>query len=233
MSKEDILDVRLPWVIKDIVKNKPADKAGFEAGDKIVAINGVSTPWRTDVRRELGNSKEKNIPVIVERNGGTTSLNVTPSDNGTIGIQAEDTDYFMTLGKVSYGFIESFPAGVRKGWSFLSLQIKAFGQMFKGKINASDSLGGFGTIAKLFPPVWDWSAFWNTTAMLSLILGFFNVLPIPALDGGHAMFIIYEMITRRKPSDQIVQYATIAGMAVLLSLFLYANGLDILRAING
>ena len=125
------------------------------------------------------------------------------------------------------------PLGVSKSIEFLSLQINAFGQMASGKVKASESLGGFGSIAKMFSDTWDWERFWRMTAVLSLILGFMNLLPIPALDGGHVMFLLYEIVTGRKPSDKFMEYATIAGFVLIIGLVLYANGLDIFRAIKG
>ncbi|MBK8044971.1 MAG: site-2 protease family protein [Haliscomenobacter sp.] len=116
------------------------------------------------------------------------------------------------------------------GWSRLSDNVKAFGQMFKGKIKASESLGGFGSIAKMYGHQWEWEHFWSVTAMLSLILAFMNLLPIPALDGGHVMFLLYEVVTGRKPSDKFMEYATMVGFILILALLIYANGLDIIRA---
>jgi regulator of sigma E protease len=140
---------------------------------------------------------------------------------------------FLELEHKDYSFAEALPAGTRKSIEFLSLQINAFGQMFTGKVKASESLGGFGSIAKMFSDTWDWERFWRMTAILSLILGFMNLLPIPALDGGHVMFLLYEMITGRKPSDKVMEYATIAGFVLIIGLVLYSNGLDVLRWFKG
>ena len=126
---------------------------------------------------------------------------------------------------------EAVPAGFTEGWSFLNDQFKAFGQMFRGKIKAKDSLGGFGSIASMYGGEWIWERFWRMTAILSLILAFMNLLPIPALDGGHVMFLLYEMATGRKPSDKFMEYATMVGFIIVLGLVLYANGLDIFRSI--
>jgi len=115
------------------------------------------------------------------------------------------------------------------GSQFLGDQFKAFGQMFKGKIKASESLGGFGSIASMYGDIWIWERFWKMTAILSLILGFMNLLPIPALDGGHVMFLLYEVVTGRKPSDKFMEVATMVGFILILSLVIFANGLDIFR----
>jgi regulator of sigma E protease len=112
----------------------------------------------------------------------------------------------------------------------LATQIKAFGQMFTGRIKASESLGGFISIGKLFPPVWDWEHFWRMTAILSLILGFMNLLPIPALDGGHVVFLLYEIVARRPVNEKVMEYAQVVGIVILLSLLVYANGMDVYRS---
>ncbi len=116
-----------------------------------------------------------------------------------------------------------------RGWGFLTSQLKAFGQIFSGKIDASDSLGGFISIGNMFPSTWNWAEFWNMTAVLSLILAFMNLLPIPALDGGHVLFLLWEVVTGRKVSDKVMEYATMAGFILVLGLILYSNGLDIMR----
>ena len=127
-----------------------------------------------------------------------------------------------------YSLLQAMPLGTKKGWSFLTDQVKAFGQMFSGRLKAKDSLGGFGSIAKLYGTVWIWENFWRMTAIISLILAFMNLLPIPALDGGHVMFLLYEVVSGRKPSDKVMEYSTIAGFFLILSLLVFANGLDFL-----
>jgi regulator of sigma E protease len=130
---------------------------------------------------------------------------------------------------VKYGFFESFPAGIRLGIQTLKDYVAQFKYVFT-KAGAS-SLGGFGAIGSLFPAQWNWQEFWMMTAFLSVILAFMNILPIPALDGGHVMFLIYEVITRRKPNEKFMEYAQVAGMILLLGLVLYANGMDVVREI--
>jgi len=163
------------------------------------------------------------IQVGVERNGAAMTIPVTLNENGLMGASRQNPP----MAKQTYTLGEAMPLGVTKGVDFLDTQIKAFGQMFKGKIKASESLGGFGSIAGMFGYSWDWERFWRMTAILSLILGFMNLLPIPALDG--VMFLLYEMISGRKPSDQFMEYATITGFVLVIGLVLYANGLDIIR----
>jgi len=181
----------------------------------------------------LRNSDETPAEVKYIRSGDTLATEVTPNADHMIGVAIKTPADLFDYEQQEYGFFESLPAGVAKGWNFLAVQLSAFGQIFKGKIKASDSLGGFGTITKLFPQTWDWRSFWYVTAILSLILGFMNLLPIPALDGGHVMFLLYEAISGKKPSDKFMEYATIAGFVLVLILVIYANGLDVWRWLSG
>ena len=160
----------------------------------------------------------------------TVSYNLTTTkENGLIGIFPIPLETALQ----EYSFAEAMPAGFDKGYNFLADQIKAFGQIFKGKIKASESLGGFGSIAGMFDTSWNWHRFWTMTAILSLILGFMNLLPIPALDGGHVMFLLYEVVSGRKPSDKFMEYSTIVGFVIVMGLVLYANGMDLFRWISG
>jgi len=135
----------------------------------------------------------------------------------------------MQLKHVSYGLLASVPAGIGLGWGTLTSYVKQLKLVFTKE--GSKQLGGFGAIGKMFPKTWDWEAFWTMTAILSMILAFMNFLPIPALDGGYVLFLIYEMITRRKPNDKFLEYAQTVGMMLLFALLLYANGNDLFKAI--
>jgi regulator of sigma E protease len=154
---------------------------------------------------------------------------VQPNEEGRIGVAIEGPEYFFDFERKEYTLMQALPAGVSHGWNFLVTQLKAFGQMFRGKIKFTESVGGFGTIAKLFPDEWHWETFWRNTAILSLILAFMNLLPIPALDGGHVMFLMYEAVTGKKPSDKFMEYSTMIGFALVLGIVLLANGLDVWR----
>jgi len=131
------------------------------------------------------------------------------------------------LDTTHYTLAESIPAGIKQGWKNLSLQVQAIGQMFTGGLSAKDNLGSVFTIAKQYGTVWDWQRFWSLTAILSLLLAFLNLLPIPALDGGHVMFLLYEVVSGRKPNDKVVEYATIAGFVLMLILMISVIGLDV------
>jgi len=150
-------------------------------------------------------------------------------EGNKLGVYAYAPAHYYNYATEKYSMIEAIPAGAQESWDFLSNQVKAFGQIFRGKIKAKDSLGSFITIGKLYGTTWDWQRFWNLTAMLSILLGFINILPIPALDGGHVMFLLWEVITGRKPSDKVLEYSTMAGFILLILLMIYALGLDISR----
>ncbi|WP_372640460.1 site-2 protease family protein, partial [Ancylomarina sp.] len=133
---------------------------------------------------------------------------------------------------IKYSFLEAIPAGINKGVDKLQSYLKQFKLIFSSETKGYKSIGGFGTIASIFPGVWDWHAFWNLTAFLSIILAIMNILPIPALDGGHVMFLLYEIITRRKPGEKFMEYAQIGGMLLLFGLLIFANANDIMKAFN-
>lgn len=220
---------RMPVEILEVVKGSNAEKAGLQPDDKILAIDSVDTRFFDQFLKEIHQHKGEEITLNVDRSGRDLSLSAQVTNEGTLGFQNYGYDHFFNMATEDYTLARAMPAGVVKGWDFIMTQIKAFGQMFRGKIKASDSLGGFGTISKLFPDEWDWQTFWRNTAILSLILGFMNLLPIPALDGGHVMFLLIEAVTGRKPSDKVLEVATIIGFVLVIALVLYANGLDVWR----
>jgi regulator of sigma E protease len=223
---------RVPFVAADLVKNSPAYNAGIKPEDKIIAFNNLPTPYFNDFLKLAKQHKSQEVTITAVRGErDTMDFALTTTENGTVGIYPYNEVYFFDTQRQEYTFAQALPAGVVKGWSFLTDQIKAFGQIFRGKIKASESLGGFGSIGKMFGGEWVWERFWTMTAILSLILAFMNLLPIPALDGGHVMFLLYEVVTGRKPSDKFMEYATMVGFVIVIGLVLYANGLDILRGL--
>ena len=215
----------------------PAKKGGVKEGDKIIAINGQPSLYFDDFFDFMkdGDFKNKEVQVTLLRTDSTTNqtdtMNVAIMANkdGKIGAGPMGLSYFFEFGHQDYTLAEAFPAGIKEGFDFLGSQISAFGQMFRGKIKATDSLGSFITIGAMFSPTWDWHRFWQMTAFLSLILGFINLLPIPALDGGHVMFLIWEVLTGKKPSDKVLEYSTMAGFVLLIALMVFALGNDISR----
>ncbi len=223
---------RVPFVVENFPNKSPAEKAGIQKGDRIIALDGEPTPFFNDFFELVVKNPrvETEVQVLVERpkeTGGSDTLTVAvlTDKNGKIGAGPTGLE---TLRK-PYTFTEAMPAGVTKGVNFLVTQVKAFGQMFKGKIKPQDSLGSFITIGSMFPDTWDWETFWQMTAMLSLVLAFINLLPIPALDGGHVVFLIFEVLTGTKPSDKVMEISTMVGFVILISIMVFALGLDISR----
>lgn len=219
---------RFPMVIRELESNsRPAAVAGLLPKDSIVSINGISTPLFEDVSKQLEQNKDADITVGFYRDGLLKSLTLHTDTAGKMGVMVMlPTDLYPTVTR-NYGFFESFPAGVTLGVNTLKGYVSDMKYVFTKE--GASSLGGFGTIGNLFPSEWDWRTFWKQTAFLSIILAFMNILPIPALDGGHVMFLIYEVVARRKPSDKFLEYAQIVGMLLLFSLLIYANGNDLFR----
>lgn len=219
---------RFPMVIRELESNsRPAAVAGLLPKDSIVSINGISTPLFEDVSKQLEQNKDADITVGFYRDGLLKSLTLHTDTAGKMGVMVMlPTDLYQTVTH-KYGFFESFPAGVTLGVNTLKGYVSDMKYVFTKE--GASSLGGFGTIGNLFPSEWDWRTFWKQTAFLSIILAFMNILPIPALDGGHVMFLIYEVVARRKPSDKFLEYAQVVGMLLLFSLLIYANGNDLFR----
>ena len=224
---------RMPVIVGELQKGSPAEKAGIKIDDKIIGINNQTVTYFDQLAPKLDSFKSKAITVNIERGGQALQLdNVIVTKEGKLGFAPYGPSKYFNFSRKHYTIAEAIPAGFVKGVSFLRDQLKEFGQMFSGKIKASESLGGFASITKLFPGQWDWEQFWRVTAILSIILGFMNLLPIPALDGGYIMFLLWEVITGRKVSEKVMEVATTIGIVLLLVLMVYANGLDILRALK-
>ena len=207
-DKKGFASYRFPMVVRELGKTEsgesPAAVAGLQPGDSIVSINGIVTPSFYEVGEVLAQNKAGKMGIY----------SVSPFD------------MYQTVTR-KYGFFESFPAGVMLGVNTLKGYVSDMKYVFTKE--GASSLGGFGTIGSLFPAEWDWHSFWMKTAFLSIILAFMNILPIPALDGGNVMFLLYEVIARRKPSDKFLEYAQVTGMFLLFALLIYANGNDIFR----
>lgn len=228
------IDVRLPFsplVVEGFIKESPSKKAGLQTGDEILGLSNMTFEYYDEFKKRLGENKETEIILQVKRNGENLDIPVMVNYQGMIGIR-RNIEEFLEFKKVEYGFFESIPAGIAKGIKTTQNYLKQFKLIFSKGTQAYKSLGGFITIGSIFPGVWNWQAFWNLTAFLSIILAIMNILPIPALDGGHVMFLLYEVITSRKPSDKFLEYAQMTGMIILLSLLLFANGNDIIRYFN-
>ena len=215
-------------VIDSVVSGLPASYAGLVKGDIISRVNGFKIYEMDD----FDSNKSVNADYMeleILRNGSLFDVTIPfDSEDKVIGINIMNQMPKPT--KLNYGFFESIQVGFDYGYWTLYDYVAQF-QYIATKAGASQ-LGGFGTIGKIFPAAWDWQRFWETTALLSIILAFMNLLPIPALDGGHVMFVLYEMVSGRKPNEKFMEYATYIGLFLLLGLFIYANGMDVARAIN-
>ncbi len=239
LSKRDnknkvIFGARTPFIVNEFGKDSPAEKAGMQKDDRVIAFNDAPTPYFHEFAKLARQHKNDEVKITVLRNTtDTVDLNVKMTEDGKIGVAAKTLDNFFDFKRQDYTIAEAIPAGVTKGLGFLNDQAKAFGQMFRGRIKVSESLGGLGSIGGMFGGEWIWERFWLMTAILSLVLAFMNLLPIPALDGGHVLFLLYEMVSGRKPSDKFLEYATTFGFILVLGLIVFANGLDIWEAIKG
>ena len=230
-DKKGFASYRFPMGVRELGKTEsgesPAAVAGLQPGDSIVSINGIVTPSFYEVGEVLAQNKDKDVLVGFYRAGIPQTLTLHTDTAGKMGIYSVSPfDMYQTVTR-KYGFFESFPAGVMLGVNTLKGYVSDMKYVFTKE--GASSLGGFGTIGSLFPAEWDWHSFWMKTAFLSIILAFMNILPIPALDGGHVMFLLYEVIARRKPSDKFLEYAQVTGMFLLFALLIYANGNDIFR----
>ena len=226
-EEEDNFSTRYPFVIATVNNGTPAKKAGLEAGDSIVGINGVLGLAFNEVQEILAENKGKEITLNFFRSGREMNVALTPDESGKLGVARLLPSQIYETVRTQYNFFSAFPAGCRIGIKTIKTYLGQFKYIFTKE--GAQSLGGFGTIASIFPEKWHWPSFWEMTAFLSIILGVMNLLPIPALDGGHVMFLLYEVISGRKPNEKFMEYAQIAGMIFLITLLIYANGNDIFR----
>ena len=224
-------NLRAPNVIFEVTSGSNADKAGFKAMDSIVSVNNISTPFFSDFVTELQKNKSKEVAVNLYRNNALQTINVQVTDKGTIGYQSYPLDHFLTFETEKFSFLESFPAGVNYGVDVLSSYVKSLSLVFTKE--GAQQVGGFGSMGKIFPSTWNWQIFWMNTALISIILAFMNILPIPALDGGHVVFLLYEIITGREAPQKVLEYAQYVGFFLLIGLMLYANGNDLFKFFTG
>lgn len=229
--KTGAFSLRIPFIADSILPGKPAEMAGLLKGDSIVGINGLYSPYFQEIARELRKNKSKVVRIHLIREGQTMAIPVGVAADGTIGIGPAPLSRFLQVDTVSYSFLQAIPGGFREAWETVTDYSSQLRFLFS-KAGASQ-VGGFVTFAKLFPSEWDWWAFWERTAFISLVLAFMNILPIPALDGGHVVFLIWEMITGKAVSQKVLERSQIVGMILLLGLMLYGNGMDLFRLVSG
>lgn len=223
---------RIPAQISQVMPGEGADKAGLKAGDRIVAVDSIPTPSLDSFLPALAGHENQTVHLSVVRAetnpNDTIVVPVTLSDGSKMGIGLEiDPSAFFKAEEKHYSLLASVPRGIEMGTDKLTAYAQSMKLVFTKE--GAKSIGGFGSIGSIFPEKWDWIAFWNIAAFLSVALAFMNILPIPALDGGHVLFLLYEVVTRRKPSEKFMEYAQMTGMVLLILLLLYANGMDIVR----
>jgi regulator of sigma E protease len=230
LKSPGFITTRIPFIVDDFTKDSPAASAGIEKNDQIIGLNEKDLFFFDEFRTELKNYINQTVNVKVLRDEEKLEFPVKVNNEGYIGVYpVGDLERFFELNKIEYTFLAAIPAGISKGFSTMISYLKQLKLLFRPKTKAYESLGGFIKIGSFFPDVWDWQVFWNLTALLSIILAIMNILPIPALDGGHVLFLMFEIITGRKPGDKFLEYAQIAGMIILLSILLYANGNDVIQ----
>ncbi len=246
MIKADPAFVRplMPAVVDSVMPGTPAAKIGMQKGDKILAINGAPIDSYNEFVDQLGRRndllltsttsadslKARTVTLVYGNDARTDTTEVVLTPELKLGFVVKSLAGLYQPKTVEYSFLESIPAGIKYGWNVLASYVDDMKYVFTAE--GAKSLGGFGAIGSLFPPMWDWYMFWKMTAFLSIILAFMNILPIPALDGGHVLFLLYEMITRRKPSEEFMIRAEYVGFGIVLLLLIVANLNDILRSLG-
>ena len=212
-------------IIDSIIPNSAAALAGLQTGDRLIALNNQDITYWGDLSSLIKGKGKQDITLIVERELSRQTLQFSTDEEGTIGVFPKRPIINFNNEKLSFG--QSIVEGFDYAYWTLYDYVSQFQYIFTQK--GASQLGGFGAIGNMFPDTWDWKGFWSSTALISIILAFMNILPIPALDGGHVMFLVYEMITGRKPNDKFMEYAQMFGFFLLMSLVLYANGNDLYR----
>lgn len=236
-KKVRFLSIRQPFVVKAVEEGSINTTAGFLPDDQVLTINGASAFYLDEVKPILAQNAGQTVSIGVERaDGEQLTLNARVSDSGRLELELQQLSYgdyqakgLLTIENKRYSLVESIPAGIDRGLSVLSGYTKQMKKILNPETQAYKGVGGFGAIGNLFPDEWDWLGFWSSTAFISIILAFMNILPIPALDGGHVMFLLYEIVSGRKPNDRFMEFAQLFGFLLLISLVLFANGNDIYR----
>jgi regulator of sigma E protease len=222
------ISVRIPFEAASFTPSSPAQASGMMAGDRIIGINDTIYAFFDQFRAAIPRYRNSVANVMVLRGPDTLRIPVNVPAEGLIGVFPKDPRTFLVYKEHHYSVFEAVPAGFVRAFESAGAYLKSIKLIFSQE-KAYESVGGFISIGNIFPAVWDWQAFWSLTAFLSIMLAILNVLPIPALDGGHVMFLLYEIIFRRKPSDKFMEYAQIAGMVILFGLLIFANANDIIK----
>lgn len=226
-GERGIFGERIPFIADTILPSSGAEAAGVQKGDKFVAVDGSPAEYFDEFVEAVQAKKDQDIQLTINREGELVTIPVHVSETGKIGVGNKSPLDYFNITQREYSLGEAIPAGFNMAVNTVVGYVQQFKLIFTKE--GASQIGGFGSIGGMFPSVWNWQMFWQLTALLSMILAFMNVLPIPALDGGHVMFLIYEMVSGRKPGEKFLEYAQMAGMFFLLGLMIYANGNDIFK----
>ena len=228
LNTPGMFELAFPFVVKEVSEDSPNLNAGLEPGDAIEGIDGQKMFIVQQIQKELRNHKEEQVTAAVRRAGAELELPLQVDTAGRIGVLLDtDVNKFFNVTTRNYNLLTAIPAGARKTWTTIKGYVQELGLIFSPKTQAYKSVGSFIAIGRIFPDTWDWFRFWTLCALLSIMLGVMNLLPIPALDGGHILFLIFEMITGRRPSDKFMEVAEWIGMILLILLMVLAFGNDI------
>ncbi|WP_289664276.1 RIP metalloprotease RseP [Flavobacterium panacagri] len=237
-EKGMLVDIRRPFAIGKVAEDSP--NQNLKPKDLILSLNGQKIKYFDEAKAVLDINKGKQIPAVVLRDLKETPITLKVTNDGKLGVVSGGLDMksleklgYYKISKREYGFFESIPVGLQKGKDQLVGYGKQLKMIFNPETKAYKQVGGFAAIYNIFPSSWSWEVFWSITALLSIMLGVMNLLPIPALDGGHVMFLLYEIVSGKKPSDKFLENAQMVGFVLLISLLLFANGNDIYKAIVG
>ena len=231
-NESGFIGMAWPYIAQKLDDGSVAEAAGVLTGDQLIAINGQEALYFSDYVKTLPSLAGQEIQLSVLRGLDTLHYDMILGETGKIGVYYVPPTELISFDHRDYGFFESFPAGTAMAIDRLDSYVQQMKLIFNPETGAWKGLGGFISIGKQYSPEWDWRSFWSFTAFLSIILAFMNILPIPALDGGHVMFLLGEMITGRKPSDKLLEYAQVTGFLILIALLLLANGNDIIKLFN-
>jgi regulator of sigma E protease len=229
LGDRDFIYPRVPFVVAQVPEGSGAHAAGVAVGDSLVAVDGRAMMFYDEFTRAFRAAAGRTVELVVSRDGVLDTLSAAVSPEGLLGVNTHDYQRFLPVRTRHYTFMESIPAGIERAGERIAAYWKNLKLLVKPDTGAYKSVGGFISIGNLFPGQWNWAAFWDLTALLSVMLAVANILPIPALDGGHVLFLLYEVVTRRKPSDKFLERAQVVGLFILLAILLAATWNDIYR----
>ncbi len=232
-SRSSLVGLRIPYVVGSFTDSSAAKMAGLELGDSLVGLNGKPLSFFDEYIEAVPKYAGDTVALSIVRGNNPMTLNIPVPESGKIGVYTKPPGTYFSFETRKYNAIEAVPAGINKSFTVLGDYIRQFKLILNPETEAYKEVGGFLMIAQQYGTKWDWQRFWGFTAFLSIMLAFLNILPIPALDGGHVVFVLWEMISGRKPSEKILEYAQVAGFVILMGLILLANGNDILRLFQG